>query len=332
MMTKMFRMQRIIHIGLMALFLITAGCGGGGSSSDTSGPAPDPGTNPAPSSSLTSSNSTAVAGAVVTSGNLLIEPSYLGTASTNSSTARRSFLMSLLNNSIEAIRSSGTLATAGTKDTTTNCTGGGTRKEVSQWTGSDADPQNYTGTITYTNCKEGTETWNGTAQMTYEGLTSAPAKITTVVSVTYANTSANTNLMLNGVTIVYSDLVYASGQLTAGAATLSGSISGTVNGKAISAGYDGFKMSYAYSGNTTSIQMTGRINPSCINSWVTVSTTATLTLPTATSCYTGGEMRITDSSNTVSVIFTYSNVSVSFNSASVGAYNNCSEIQGVCGN
>lgn len=319
---NMFRMQRFVLIGLMALFLITAGCGGGGSSSDTS--------SPAPSSSLTSSNSTAVAGAVVTSGNLLIEPSYLGTASTNSRSYHRSFLMSLLDNAMGTITNSGKIYVAGTRDTTTNCTGGGTRKEVSQWTGSDTDPQNYTGTITYTNCKEGTETWNGTVQMTYEGLSSAPTKITAVINTTYANTTANTNLTLNGVTIVYSDFVYTNNEITSGAVTLTGNISGTVNNKAINTGYDGFKMIYAYSGNTTSIQMTGRINPSCINSWVTVSTPASLTLPTATSCYTGGEMRITDSSNTVSVIFTYTNVSVSFNSASVGSYNNCSEIQGLC--
>lgn len=342
---NIFRTQRLIHIGLIGLLLITASCGGGGgSSSDTSSPAPNPGTNPnpdptpnptpnpTPSSSLTSANSTAVAGAVVASGNLLIEPSYIGTADVNSRSAHMSFLMSLLNNSIEAIRDSGSLKTAGTRDTTTNCTGGGTRKEVSQWTGSDSDPQNYTGTITYTNCKEGTETWNGTVRMTYEGLTSAPAKITTVINTTYANTSASANLTISGVTIVYSDLIYASGQLTSGAATLTGSISGTVNGKAISAGYESFKIAYSYSGNTMTIQMTGRINPSCTNSWVTVSTPASLTLPTATSCYTAGEMRITDGSSTVSVSFTYSNVSVSFNSASVGAFNDCSEIQGLCSN
>jgi len=317
-------LPKIYSIILTALLLITASCGSGGGGSDTPNP-------PAPSSALTGANSASVGGAVITSGSLIVEPTYIGTADIDSKNIRRPFLISLLSNTIESIKRNTGIQTAGTKDTTTNCTGGGTRREASQWSGSDSKPENYTGTITYTNCKEGTETWNGTVRITYEGLTSAPTKITAAVNITYASTSTNTNLTLANATIEYSDFVYTSNEITSGNAKLTGSISGTTNGKAINAGYDGFKMSYAYSGNTTQIQMTGKINPTCINTWVTVSTTTPLTLPTATACYTAGEMRITDGTNTASIVFSSNtNVSVLFNGASVASYNNCLEVQGLC--
>lgn len=316
-------LNKINAVILTALLLITTSCGGGGSDA----PAPPP------SSALTSANSASVGGAVITSGSLLIEPSYIGTADIDKKKAGRSFLNSLLNNAIEMIKNrdnTGRLA-AGAKDATTNCTGGGTRREASQWSGSDTAPENYTGTITYTNCKEGAETWNGTVGLTYEGPSSAPTKITIVVNAAYTNTATSTNLTATNATIVYKDFVYTNNEITSGNITLTGNISGTTNGKAIKAGYDGFKMSYTYSGNTTAIQMTGRINPSCINTSITVSTQTTLTLPTATTCYTAGELRITDGTNTATMVFgSNTNVSVSFNNTHLSSYNSCTEIQGLC--
>lgn len=315
--------SKIYGIVLTSMLLIITACGGGGSDA----PAP-----PA-SSSLTSANSASVGGAVITSGSLLIEPSYIGTASIQDRTSQRSFLISLLQNTIETVRNTVKTDkhTAGAKDATTNCTGGGARREVSEWSGSDSNPANYTGTITYTNCKEGTETWNGTVRITYEGLASAPAKITATVNMTYSDTAADTTLIITNANILYSDFIYTNNNITSATVTLTGNISGKTYGKAINAGYEGFKMTYAYSGNTTVIHMTGRINPSCINGWITAGTQTALMLPTASACYTAGELRITDGTNTASIVFSSNaSVSVSFNTAHAASYNNCMEIQGLC--
>ncbi len=328
---KQYKKTLILAACLIILALLLISCGGGGGSS---APNPPP---PLPQAGLSKDNAGSVAGSVITSIGLITEPSYLGAASTEAQQTKTKslpFLQALFNMTIAHIGTSHTQRMAqGTEDKTINCTGGGTRREVSQWTGSDNDPQNYTGTIIYVNCKEGTATWNGTVQITYQGSSRMPAKITTTLTtLTYTDTSANTNLTFTGVTIVYSDITYDANSMAASAAAaIYGTIQGTLNGKNINAGYDGFKMAYSFQGSSMNIQASGKINPVCLQKWVTTSTPATGILKIGSRCPVAGEINITDNISNVKMSFTsQGGMTVSFNNETSATYTNCSEAEGLC--
>lgn len=327
---KQNKKKAILTACLIILTLLLISCGGGGSSA----PNPPP---QLPQTGLSKDNAGAVSGAVITSIGLITDPSYLGAASTEAQQTKAKslpFLQSLFNIAIEHIEAPHTQRMAqGTTDKTTNCSGGGTKKEVSQWTGSDNDPQNYTGTITYANCTEGTAAWNGTVQITYQGSSRKPEKITTTLTtMTYTDTSANTNIAFTGVTIVYSDITYdANSVAVSAAATISGTIQGTLNGKSINAGYDNFKMTYSFQGGSINIQISGKINPVCLKKWVTTSTPVTVSLKIGSKCPTAGEITISDEQGAVKMSFTgQGGMTVTFNNEVSATYANCSDAEGLC--
>lgn len=313
-------------LGTLIILLLTAAlliisCGGGGGSTSTA--------------VLNSTNASSVAGSIVTTIGLIVEPSYLGAKSEGNDNvkASKSFLKSLLNNALSNIQKSQEMMTvSGSADRTVSCTGGGTKKEVSSWSGSDSNPENYTGTITYTNCKEGTATWNGPVQITYQGTYQRPSRITTVLNgMTYADTSSNTSLTNMGLTTVYSDMVYSGSDITSASATITGNISGTVNGKGISSGYSGLKMSYSFSGSNMDISLSGKTTPKCINAEVTVSTVTNGGLAIGSRCPVSGSFNITDGVGNVRLDFLSGGaMTVLFNDQTVNSYSSCSQSEGMC--
>lgn len=314
----------ITSIAITALLILS--CGGGGGESST--PLP-----PTQSGSLTASNAAPASGAVITTINLMIEPSYIGTASYDSQDngiTKKSFLNALLNQAIQNIKETQTKTTSGTTDTTTTCTGGGTKKETSNWSGSDSDPENYTGTITYTNCKEGTSVWNGTTSITYQGTYQNPTKITTLLnSMTYTDT--NTNLSLSGLTITYNDIAYSGNNITSASAAMTGNINGTINSKAINASYNNFKIAYSFSGNNMNITLSGNINPVCVNSELTVTTNTTAVFTVGSRCPASGDITITDNTSNAKMSFTsQGGMSVQFNDQTTASYTSCSQSEGFC--
>lgn len=312
-----------ISIVITALLVISCGGGGGTASS------------PPPPSILTSSNSAPVAGSIITSIGLIVEPSYLGTAGIkhSGSLTSKAFLNALLNQALLNIqRDQNIRHMAGSLDQTTACTGGGTKREVSSWSGQDANPENYTGTITYTNCKEGAATWNGTAQITFQGTYQNPAKITTALnSMTYTDTNTNTNLTLSGLTIVYADIVYSGSEITGASAAMTGNIRGTINSKGIDAAYNGFKMAYSFQGSNLNIALSGKMTPKCINGEVTVTTNTGAVIAVGSRCPVSGELNITDGLANVRMNFnSQGGMAVLFNNETAGLYTSCSQTEGLC--
>jgi hypothetical protein len=321
----------IFLIGIITATLLIISCGGGGGTAPTS-------------TSLSKDNAGAVSGSIVSTIGLIVEPTYTGTAAyeadetaDRNTLTKQSFLMSLLKQAAGNIKSGqqrqGIRTEAGSIDITTNCIGGGTRKEAASWTGTSLNPENYTGTITYTNCKEGTATWNGTAQITYQGTYLSPTRITVVLNnMTYIDTGANTNLSLSGLTIIYADITYnVQSEVESASVLMIGSINGTLNSKTTKAVYDGFKMAYTFSGNSLNIQLSGKITPSCINRALTTATTSTLVLNIGSRCPLSGELTVSDETGSVKMTFSgQGGMTVLFNNEPAASYANCSQAEGMC--
>ncbi|MDA8077540.1 MAG: hypothetical protein M0Z79_01250 [Nitrospiraceae bacterium] len=312
----------LLALGLGAV-LIISGCGGGG------GGAAAPG--PGAASVLTETNAGPAAGAVVTSLQLVTRPNYVGAASLGSPVAAQGgFLPSLLRRALDRPKNGGP-AVMGTGSVKSNCSGGGTKQKDSRWDGSDTDPQNYSATITYQSCVEGTETWSGVVTAAYTGSLAAPQKVTTSLTLVYADTLAGDNLSITNGSISYSDIVYVADTAVGASVAISGKIDGRVASKQFSADMSGFVVSYRFEGPATRFKVGGVLKPACASAALTATTKKDIVIRSGDTCPSDGDMTVSAGSDAAELVFSADKkVSALFNGKLVAAYGSCAEVGGLC--
>jgi hypothetical protein len=126
-------------------------------------------------------------------------------------------------------------------------------------------------------------------------------------------------------------MVYSGSDTTSASATMTGSISGTINGKAINAAYNNFKIAYSFSANNMNITLSGKITPVCVNSELTVTTNTTAVIAIGGRCPASGEITLTENQNNAKMSFTsQGGMSVLLNNQPVNSYASCSQAEGMC--
>ncbi len=327
----------LLALILMGMLPLLLSCGGGGGNG---GPAQ-------PEATLTAEKAPAVAGAVFQAGNfsgLSTEFSEFGEieiSSTSLKTQSKPPLRDILDKVVSIAKNQkhkSPIHVAGSMPPTTeSCSGGGTITVSATWTGPDepTDPSqvvDFTGTATFSSCKEEETTMNGVMNIAFKGSLSTPTRLTvSTSSFTYVDTEENHNITMTNLTVDFTGLTFAGDELTGCTITLSGAISGNVGADPINQEYDNFKMVLNEDATGTTASIFGRLKASCLGGWVAVSTNKPVFIPEEADCPTDGEIIVTSGGNSVKVVIASdSKITIYFNDTLVQTYNNCEEVDGLC--
>lgn len=336
----MRKAKKILALILMAVLPFMLSCGGGGGGG---GPAQ-------PETTLTSGNARQASGAAVQSARLVLftgAAEAIGPASlslkTYSKDLRKPPLRSILDKVIsisKAQRIKTGLHSQGSMQTTELCSNGGTITVSATWIGPDdpTDPSqivNFDASMSYNSCKEDTSTLNGSMSVAFEGPLSRPTKITiSMPNFSYVDTEANDNITITNLTMVVTNLTFTEDreELISGTIILTGSVSGSVDGDPINVECDGYMIVFSSGVTGETLSISGRIKPSCLGSWVTVTTNIPIFVPEEADCPIAGEIIITSGGNSVKVVIASdSKIAIYFNDTLVQTYNDCEEVDGLCG-
>lgn len=249
--------------------LILMGCGGGSGSG---------GVEAVPPVTLNKTASEQATSAVLSSINLLLEPSYLGAASTEK-TKNKNIIEKLILPELVLRAARGTLRAAAAE--IIPCTGGGSKTVSISYLGTPEAMLNAHAIINYSACVEGGSIYSGTLDTTMEGAVTMPTKVTsTVTDFSYSDAFTGVSLSFKAATITMdSAQYYANGGIKSAALTISGDISGTVQGKPVNADFKEFTLKYNY-GTVGHLyaNLSGRLKIPCLTSELSVSTSTDVEL------------------------------------------------------
>ena len=296
-----------------------------------------------PDAQLTTNNSPQVASAVTKSINLTEIGDLLGgigdisALSASHKLENKGYLYKVLSKLITIpktqIISDGQLGVKGTVPSTTEaCSGGGTVIMSATWTGPDI-PQDASqisdleATLTFSSCKEGTATINGTASFTFAGTLDNPTGFTfSSLNFTFADSSTGDNI-----TMTNFSLVITSPDLTGSTIMLSGAISGIADNLSIIDVYENLTIDHRYTQNGDMFTLSGRMRPVCLDGWITINTSIDIFVPANADCPSAGEIIITSAGDNISVVMeSDSTISIYFNGTLVQTYGDCTELEGLC--
>ncbi len=322
--------KAIVIFSTFAIILIT-GCGGGGGGNG--GAPPQTG-----GAQLTANNTPQAGSAVIQAlylGGPLSAAGEIQPLSISSKTSSKNYskppLRSILDKVVsisKAQRHKSEVHAAGSMPPTTeSCTGGGNVTVSATWQGPDepTDPSqivNFNGNITFNSCKEDTVTLNGSMNIAFEGPLSNPTKLTISASnFTYADSETGDNITMANFKLVFTD----------GTMTLAGTIRGTVDGESVNEEYDKFRMAFSSDIGGITVSISGRVNPSCLGGWVTITTNTLIFIPKDADCPTAGEVVITSGGNSARMVIASDyKITIYFNGTLVQTYNDCEEVDGLC--
>jgi len=310
----------IIGFILIGIVFLIMSCGSG--SSGSSGGA---------SSALTTDNAKAVAGVTLSSLRLLVDTSYLGSASLGSNFPHiKGFLISLFEESVAKGKDISGKTISASEDRTETCSGGGTRHVVSEWNGDAADARDVTSKVAYSSCREGSETWDGTLEITIQGPQSMPTSVSTVATLIYEDTTDGDMLTLTDTKVLYSNFIYKEGVSGGAQVELTGKVSGMVGGKSLDAEFNSFRMSYTLNGPDVILNLDGSINPSCVGKWISVSTYDAVTFGSGSQCPSSGKVNLTEGDSTYMFSFEHTGVGIFFKDNQVAHFGLCNDTEGLC--
>ncbi|MBM4145057.1 MAG: hypothetical protein FJ240_02105 [Nitrospira sp.] len=325
---------------LSALAFVLTSCGGGGGAGGGGG------SNGG--ASLTNANAPQAASAAGQSVAFVQSTNFVSTFDLSgnvgpesiSSKTSKSFSKSLLKNilnktmSISKIqRHKSEIHTAGSMPTTTvECFDSGTITiSNAKWTDDPEDDFNLinlSATITAANCKEDPYLWNGSMSIALVGSSYEPTKITTVSKPTFTstNTDINETITMTNLTTVIDLSEFGETE----AITLTGTISGQVDGEPINVECKNFKIEFI---DEETVSLSGEIKPTCLGGWVTVNTHKPIFTETGADCPTAGEVILTSGANSVKIVIAAdSKIYIYYNNTLVGGkpYDSCNDIAGLC--
>lgn len=208
---------------------------------------------------------------------------------------------------------------------------------------------------TFTSCKSGTATMSGSMNIAVDG-----SRYTVTTSdFSYSETSTDTSLNLNNLTIVYSSITMSGSSLTGYTGTITGTITGSISGKVFSEECSNLSISTNLANGVT-VSISGKVRYACLGpGWLTVTTTTPIYYPASSSggggsytsgsftgvfiaspsyrstnvsaCPTAGEVTAASGDNTVKIsVASDSRISLYYNDTLLETYFDCDSIAGFC--
>lgn len=316
----------------VAILLISCGGGGGGGTSRGGGE----------NALLTDSNAAETSDILVQAVKLVTPTSSLGELNTSSVTSDGSPIIRVAEKVIAAMAPSITNSVSAAGLINENCSDGGSINiDIDKI---DIVKKRVTADVTVTSCKTGSEILDGRMKVQYEvgsdALTNPTIdnlrdfdKVTITSSeFTYFDSDKSDNIKLMEVTLVLEDFSYNGDDLRGGSIRVGGTITGILDGEAISIKCDSFKLTFRkdpVAGDTVSVS--GRLQPSCLNGWVRLTTKSPVFIAPNAECPTGGNITFSSGENITEVIVAdNSEIKVYFNNVLVQTFSNCLMSKGLC--
>lgn len=188
--------------------------------------------------------------------------------------------------------------------------------------------------MTFDACTQYGWSMNGKVQIIFEGPLSDPTKIKiSVPELTYTNTNTGDDVTIKDLSITITGFTMEADHLISGTIEVSGTLSGIVGGSPIDVVCENFKIEFVLSSDGTSITISGKIKPSCLGDWVTITTPTPIFIPMGDDCPTAGEIVATSGEYNVRIEISQDyKITVYFNDTPIETYNNCREVMGLCCN
>ena len=297
-------MKKYLAVIFCAVLISCGGGGGGGSSSSSGGT----------SSVLTSSNTNSTGDAVLKSLNMAGTTSDVGGSTQKAigdSTRVSSPLRDVLSAAYAHIQTQNAPQLMKASE---NCSGGGSLTV----SGSN---------LTYSQCKSGTTTFDGTLTVS----TSGNKIIVTTPSFSYSETSGDTNLVMTNISMTYNSITFSGSLITGFDVTLTGTITGKLEGESGTHQYSGFGIIYSSNSQGVTLSVSGSTKFSCLGDWVTLSTTTPAFFPSGSSCPTAGDISVSSGGNTTRLtVASDKKITIYFNGTQSISVADCSSLKGVC--
>ena len=188
--------------------------------------------------------------------------------------------------------------------------------------------------MTFDSCTQFGCLINGMIQIIFEGPLSDPTKIKiSVPELTYSNTDPGDDVTIKDLMITITGFTMEADHLISGTIEVSGTLSGTLGGSPIDMECENFKIEFVLSSTGTTITISGKIKPSCLGDWVTITTPTPIFIPMGDACPTAGEIVAVSGEYTVRILISSNyNITVYFNGTLIQTYTNCREVAGLCCN
>lgn len=336
-MKKGIQVFKILFFAILSLTIIInlSGCGGGGGGGGDTGSILKPENAPQAASAVSQAAQFVQFQSVLNMGGDVFK-----TSSTSTNSPSSTSLISIFNNILsisKAQRYKSELSIAGSMPAETlQCTNGGTITDSATWTGPDEpkDPSevaDFKATMTFSSCKEEDTIMTGTVTIAFSGSLSNPTKFTFSTSTFTVSKLPNQVMTLTDFNMDITDLHLTNDELTKATLTMSGKVSGTINGTPVNVECDNYKVVGETVNNGSKITISGKMKPSCIGGWVTITTNTPVFVPENADCPTDGEVIATSGENSVKmVIASDSKISIYFNNTLVQTYNDCEGVVGLC--
>jgi hypothetical protein len=334
---------KILFFAILSLTVVISltGCGGGGGGGSSDGGGSGGG------ASLSSTNAPMAASAVSQAaqfvqfkGAMDMVGDVLKTSSISTKNPSNTSLISIFNKMLSISKAQthkSELHVAGSiPSETLQCPDGGTVNVSVTWTGPDEpeDPSqvvDLTATMTFGSCKEEDNIMAGTVTIAFSGSLSNPTKFTFSTSEFTVTDLPSDVITLTDFKMDITDIHITDYELTKATLTMSGKVSNTKTGKLVNIECDNFKVVGETVSNGEKMTISGRIKPSCIDGWVTISTNTPVFIAEDADCPTAGEVVATSGGNRVKmVIASDSTIRIYFNNTLVQTYNDCEGVDGLC--
>lgn len=132
-------------------------------------------------------------------------------------------------------------------------------------------------------------------------------------------------------TMTFSNVAFSGNELTSATIAITGAVSGSVSGEPVNIECDDYRMTFSSIASGETVSVSGRIKPSCLGGWVTITTNTPLFIPIGALCPTAGEVVALSGANSVKVVIASdSKITIYFNDSLVTTYNNCKDVDGLC--
>ena len=218
------------------------------------------------------------------------------------------------------------------------CSDGGTVSMKASWIGPD-EPEdlseivNLNATLTFNSCREDSVLFKGTIKLSVQGSLLNPSSLAlSSSSFSYWDTEFGDSVTLKNLKIVVSDVVLTAEKIVRGTITVDGSVYGFVDSDPINEAFDDFRLVYRSVSGGGTVSISGRIKPSCIGAWISVSTNAPLYFSDYGYCPTAGDIAISSTSDTVRMVVSSDyQITIYLNDLPVQSFHDCEDIDGLCG-
>lgn len=185
--------------------------------------------------------------------------------------------------------------------------------------------------ITLSDCSVDSFTVNGSMEMGITGSLDAPTKISLSIDASIIDSLTDTDMNIDTFSLEITGSGLSAFDLDNVSMLMSGSISGSLFSENVSIEYDDFNLIFSSYEEGVSVSISGKIMTSCLDKWLTITTTSPLIILNFEECPSAGRITATADGNSVRAVFESDyQINIYYNDTLAETYASCDDFAGVC--